>query len=84
MLVFDAAFHHFCRDGIGDLSVLGDRRWAGGYGIDADFIALENTHVAFVETSEIKARMMRGVMLLGEEATKNKPEIVQQERREWA
>jgi hypothetical protein len=45
------------RDGIGDLSVLGDKRWAGGYGIDADFIALENTHVAFVETREIKARM---------------------------
>eukprot|EP00291_Cryptomonas_curvata_P028662 CAMPEP_0172213196 /NCGR_PEP_ID=MMETSP1050-20130122/37453_1 /TAXON_ID=233186 /ORGANISM="Cryptomonas curvata, Strain CCAP979/52" /LENGTH=575 /DNA_ID=CAMNT_0012893991 /DNA_START=16 /DNA_END=1739 /DNA_ORIENTATION=+ len=44
----------FSGDGIGDLSVLGDQRWAGGYGIDADFIALENTHVAFVETREIK------------------------------
>jgi predicted aminopeptidase len=52
----DAAFYTY-RDGIGDLSVLGDRRWAGSYGIDADFIPLENTHVAFVETREIKARM---------------------------
>ena len=43
------------RDGIGDMSVLGDPRWGGGYGVDADFVAMENTHVAFVSTDDIKA-----------------------------
>ena len=50
------------RDGIGDLSVLGDFRWGGGYGVDADFIVLENTHIAFVETRDIKARTLAEMM----------------------
>ena len=41
------------REGIGDVSVVGDKRWAGGYGISADFVALENSHVAFIETKDI-------------------------------
>ena len=34
--------------------MIGDERWAGGYGVDADFVAVENTHVAFVETRDIR------------------------------
>ena len=40
-------------EGIGDVSVLGDRRWAGGFGIHADFIAMENSHLAFIDTGDI-------------------------------
>ena len=36
------------------IAVIGDERWAGGYGVDADFVAVENTHVAFVETRDIR------------------------------
>ena len=64
-----ATWNHFCfdsvdenkesfwyiwrRDGFGDVSVLGDKRWAGGHGVCADFIALENSHVAFIKTNDI-------------------------------
>jgi len=41
-------------EGIGDVSVLGDRRWAGVFGVCADFIAMENCHVAFIETRDIQ------------------------------
>ena len=41
------------REGFGDASVVGDPRWAGGYGINADFIAMENSHVAFLKTQDI-------------------------------
>ena len=30
-----------CRDVIGDCGVIGDSRWAGTYGVNADFVALE-------------------------------------------
>ncbi len=41
------------REGIGDASVIGDPRWAGGYGVRADFIAMENCHIAYIKTSDI-------------------------------
>ena len=41
------------REGIGDASVIGDLRWAGGYGVRADFIAVENCHIAYIKTSDI-------------------------------
>ena len=38
----------------GDTAILGDRRWAGAYGIDADFIAGEHCSIASIHTSHIQ------------------------------
>jgi hypothetical protein len=43
------------RDVFGDTSILGDHRWAGAYGIDADFIAGEHCSVARIRNPHIQA-----------------------------
>ena len=45
-----------CRDVFGDTAILGDRRWAGAYGVDADFVAGEHCSIARIPTRHIQAR----------------------------
>ena len=40
---------------IGDSAIIGDTRWAGTYGIKADFVATTHCSVAFVETEKTQA-----------------------------
>ena len=41
-----------CSMSIGDKSILGDRRWAGLYGVDADFVALDNCKIVAIEAAD--------------------------------
>lgn len=41
-------------DVFGDTTILGDNRWAGAYGIDADFIAGEQCCVARVRARDVE------------------------------
>ena len=43
-----------CRDVFGDTAILGDRRWAGAYGVDADFVAGEHCSIARIRTQDIQ------------------------------
>jgi hypothetical protein len=40
-------------DSFGDASVLGDERWASAWGIDADFQAMEDSHISYLFTWQI-------------------------------
>ena len=40
-------------DGFGDLSVLGDPRWAGAYGVHADFVSIEDVHLTYISTADV-------------------------------
>ena len=42
------------RDVFGETAILGDRRWAGAYGIDADFIAGDHCAIAQIHTRHIQ------------------------------
>ncbi len=42
------------RDHLGDCIVVGDTRWAGSYGIDADFVAREHCAVLFIKKEDIQ------------------------------
>ena len=42
------------RDVFGDTSILGDPRWAGSYGIEADFIAGEQCSIGRISTADIQ------------------------------
>ncbi len=33
------------RGSLGDHSIMGDRRWAGAYGVDLDYVAVDNCKV---------------------------------------
>ena len=44
------------RDSIGGSSVVGDRRWAGTFGVEADFVARTHCSVEIIRTDAIKAR----------------------------
>uniref|UniRef100_A0A7S0MJ71 Cyclic nucleotide-binding domain-containing protein n=1 Tax=Cryptomonas curvata TaxID=233186 RepID=A0A7S0MJ71_9CRYP len=46
-------------DVFGDTSILGDHRWAGAYGIDADFIAGEHCSIARIGNSHIQVVLDR-------------------------
>ena len=41
------------RDVFGDTTVVGDLRWAGSYGIDADFVAGEHCCVAQISVHQL-------------------------------
>jgi hypothetical protein len=41
---------------IGANSMLGDKRWAGTYGVDADYWAEDNCRVLYILTSDILVR----------------------------
>ena len=40
-------------DSFGDASVLGDQRWASAWGINADFHAMEDSHISYIYTKDI-------------------------------
>jgi hypothetical protein len=40
----------------GDTSILGDKRWAGGYGLNANFVAGKNCCVARVSKSHVQVQ----------------------------
>ena len=44
------------RMSIGDNSILGDRRWAGMYGVHADFVARENCKIVCVAAADVMVR----------------------------
>ena len=44
------------RSSIGDNSILGDGRWGGLYGIEADFVAHENCKICSIRCDYIQAR----------------------------
>ena len=46
-------WHEFGRDSIGSSSVIGDKRWAGTYGVDADFVAKTHCSVEFISTETV-------------------------------
>lgn len=48
------------RGSIGDNSILGDARWGGMYGIDADFVADENCKICCFTAEHI---LVRGLVL---------------------
>ena len=51
----EIVMHHcVCRDVFGDTAILGDHRWAGAYGVDADFISSENCSIARIRTHHIQ------------------------------
>jgi hypothetical protein len=41
---------------IGDNSILGDTRWGGLYGVDADFVAAENCKICCVASEGVLVR----------------------------
>jgi hypothetical protein len=43
-------------ESIGSSSVIGDSRWAGDYGVDADFIAVTHCSAEFIPLQEILVR----------------------------
>ena len=48
------------RDAIGSSTVLDDKRWAGAYGIDADFVAKSHCSVEFIPTEAINVMSVHG------------------------
>ena len=53
------------RDSLGDGTMVGDRRWAGAYGVDADLIARSHCAVEFIRTEDIEATILPVRSLLG-------------------
>ncbi len=48
------------RGSIGDNSILGDHRWGGLFGVDADFVANENCKIACVLSADVRVRVGGG------------------------
>ena len=46
---------------IGDNSILGDTRWSGLYGIDADFVANENCKICYIRAKDILVRILHSL-----------------------
>jgi hypothetical protein len=44
------------RDSIGGCSIAGDQRWAGAYGMKADFIARSHCSVEVIKMEDIKVK----------------------------
>lgn len=51
-----------CSSSIGDNSLLGDPRWAGLYGVEADFVAEEHCKICCIsaEGVEVRCRLSEG------------------------
>lgn len=47
-------FLFFSRDSIGSSCIVGDKRWAGTFGVDADFIARGHCSVEFIKIEDIE------------------------------
>jgi hypothetical protein len=43
-----------CRDSIGSSAIVGDPRWAGAYGVEADFIARGHCAVEYIKIKDIE------------------------------
>ncbi len=52
LLLFDTEKSN--RDSIGGSAVVGDRRWAGTFGVEADFVARTHCSVAIIPINAIK------------------------------
>ena len=52
------------RDSIGSSCVVGDHRWAGTYGVQADFIAKSHCSVEFVTKEAINVRLKTHSIIL--------------------
>ena len=39
---------HWCRDSIGDSTIMGDHRWAGTFGVNVDFVARSHCSVEMI------------------------------------
>jgi hypothetical protein len=50
--------YFFYRDVFGDTTIIGDQRWGGSYGVDADFIAGEQCCVAWIWTHHIQVNTL--------------------------
>ena len=44
---------------IGDNAILGDPRWAGAYGVDADYVADENSKICVFLTEDVKVEICK-------------------------
>ncbi len=44
-----------CRDAFGESSVAGDKRWAGSYGVNIDFVARSHCAVEIISVEDIQA-----------------------------
>ncbi len=51
------------RDTIGDSAIIGDYRWAGTFGVQADFVATTHCSVAFISTQDIQVTVSRGICI---------------------
>jgi hypothetical protein len=54
-------YHH--RDTIGDSAIIGDDRWAGTFGVEADFVATTHCSVAFISTQDIQVTVCGHILL---------------------
>ncbi len=55
-LSFDCNPVFYDSDSIGACTIVGDKRWAGQYGVVADFIAIGHCCVEYVSTEAIEVR----------------------------
>ena len=55
-MMFRADLGLWRRDSIGGCSIAGDQRWAGAYGIKADFIARSHCSVEVIKMEDIKVK----------------------------
>ena len=44
-----------CRDAFGESSIVGDKRWAGSYGVNIDFVARSHCSVEIIAIEDIQA-----------------------------
>ena len=56
------------RGSLGGGSVVGDWRWAGSYGVDADIIAKSHCSVEFIHCTHIQARLLSFVPFIRQRA----------------
>ena len=56
---FELCFNYaqFYRDTFGERSLIGDKRWAGAHGLDADFVAYEDCSVVYILTQDVLVRI---------------------------
>ncbi len=58
------ACNGFCgSDSIGGCSIVGDKRWAGAYGINADFIASSHCSVEYISKEAIKVQQQTHLLI---------------------
>ena len=51
------------RGSIGDNAVLGDPRWAGAYGVDADYVADQNCKICVFLTEDIRVSPIASLLM---------------------